>query len=366
MKSSIGQIAITKAIFHGIPAKGDVASPSIAARHSVCDMEPSAKSEIERRLRKVLIHSGRQVVENSSVESKTPAIVKDLLTVEDADFIAKSQELAQTLLDAQTRRNPSGMLFVAECLAGGSPSIMLVKVEQESGMLVEDSTEPGGVQAVRYLERLLLTSKSKVYKVALFDSADLVDDVLYGWAADVQMSGSEVAAFFLRAYLGCRLLGDPKELTSQFHQHAQAWVNKFVKDPDLRARYQMAIATEMLSERKTVSVRGFANSNLRQADHDPFVNYLSDHGVPVKMFDKDVSLIEPKLKRFSIAFESGVLITAPNSTYGDVIKIERVDGPISRVVIQDIMGDIKGRGVAGGSRPKEVDSGSAPMDASEG
>jgi nucleoid associated protein NdpA len=356
VKSSISQIEIVQSIFHGIPTRsrdeGDGAL--LVARDDVCNMEPEAKAEIETRLRKVLRRYGRQIVENSAVESKTPAVIKDLLSIDGVDFIGKSKELAQILLDVQTARNSAGMLFVAQCAVGGSAAIMLVKIERESGMLAEESSEQGGAQDVRYLRDLFLTSKSKVYKVALFDAADLEDGTLHGWAADVQMSGTEVAAFFLRRYLGCRLLDDPKELTKLFHQHAQDWANKCVHNPDVRARYGLAIAAELLSERGVVSPRGFAAGNLQATHRDGFLSYLSNHDVPTTTFDKDLSLIESRLKQFSIAFQSGVVVTAPRAAFDEVVKIEPVDGPLSRVVIQDVMGDFKGRGVAGG-RPSSTD-----------
>ncbi|WP_410809460.1 nucleoid-associated protein [Micromonospora sp. 067-2] len=368
MKSSIGQIEIVRSIFHGIPTRTRANGADVAAldaREDVCNMEPEARAEIETRLRKVLRRNGRQIVESSAVESKTPAVIKDLLAVEDADFIGKSKELAQILLEIQTARNSAGMLFVAQCVVSNSPAIMLVKIERESGMLAEESAEQAGAQDVRYLRDLFLTSKSKVYKVALFNSADLDSDTLHGWAADVQMSGNEVAAFFLRKYLGCQLLDDPKQLTKMFHQHAQDWTNKCVHNPDVRARYAMAIASELLSERGTVSPRGFAGSNLQPAHRDEFLDYLSRHGVPTTTFDKELSLIESRLKQFSIAFMSGVVVTAPRAAFDEVVKIERLDGPLSRVVIQDIMGDFKGRGVPGGRSTSADDDGPASGDSGE-
>jgi hypothetical protein len=348
-----------ESIFHGIPTRSPAegGKPArLTARDNVCNMEPEAKAEIETRLRKVLRKNGRQIVENPAVESKTPAVIKDLLSSNDANFIAKSKELAQILFEVQTARNSAGMLFVAKCMIGGSPGILLVKIERESGMLAEEPSGQDGSQDVRYLRDLFLTSKSKVYKVALFDSADLEHDELYGWAADVQMSGNDVAAFFLRKYLGCQLLNEPKELTKLFHQHAQDWVNKRVSNPDLRARYAMAIASELLSERKTISPHDFVKSNLQAIHGDDLLGYLADHGVPTTAFDKEISLIESRLKQFSIAFESGVVVIAPRAAFEEVVKIEPIDGPLSRVVIQDVMGDFKGRGISGG-RPNAKDAG---------
>ncbi|MFI8806307.1 nucleoid-associated protein [Micromonospora chalcea] len=353
--SSIGLIRIEKAIVHTIPklSRNSTLPEPLILRNSICNLEPPAQAELESRLRLVLKESGRQIVEDISTPSKTPAVIRIYLEDSDADFVSMSQELAQILRDSQSGANSAGILLVADCIAGDSQSVLLVKIEQEGGMRAEESEDDTEGQDVKFFSDLFLTSRSKVYKVALFRAIDLEDNLLYGWAADKQMTGGSLAVFFLRKYLGCQHLDEPKEVTRLFYQYSQNWVNTRVSDPATRARYAMAIASELLSEQPTVSPQAFAMSHLKTNHGDDYLTYLEGQGFPRSTFDKDASLIESRLTQFSITFDSGLTLSGPTSTMnGEIIQIQSLDGPLDRVIINDKMGTIKGRGIPGRSAHK--------------
>ena len=103
-------------------------------------------------------------------------------------------------------------------------------------MRAEESDDKTAGQDVKYFSDLFLTSRSKVYKVALFRAVDVDESLLYGWAADRQMTGGGLAVFFLRKYLGCQHLDEPKEVTRRFYQHSQNWVNTRVSNAETRTR----------------------------------------------------------------------------------------------------------------------------------
>ncbi|WP_167517574.1 nucleoid-associated protein [Micromonospora orduensis] len=323
-------------------------------RNSICNLEPPAQAELESRLRLVLKESGRQIVEDIEAPSKTPAIIRGYLEDSTADFVSMSQELAQVLRDSQSGANSAGILLVADCDTGSSRSVLLVKIEQEGGMRAEESVDKTAGQDVKYFSDLFLTSRSKVYKVALFRAVDVDESLLYGWAADRQMTGGGLAVFFLRKYLGCQHLDEPKEVTRRFYQHSQNWVNTRVSNAETRTRYAMAIASELLSERRTVSPQAFAVNHLKSNHRDDYLTYLENEGLPRATFDKDVSLIESKLSQFSLTFDSGLTLTGPRSTLeeGDIVQFQSLDGPVDRVIITDKVGPIKGRGVPGRSAHK--------------
>ncbi|MEW2476478.1 nucleoid-associated protein [Micromonospora gifhornensis] len=345
----MGLINIEKAIVHTIPklSRNSSSSEPLVLRNSICNLEPPAQAQLESRLRLVLKESGRQIVEDISAPAKTPAVIRGYLENGDADFVSMSQELAQILRDSQSGANSAGILLVADCNAGGSRSVLLVKIEQEGGMRAEESDSG---QDVKYFSDLFLTSRSKVYKVALFRADDMDESLLYGWAADKQMTGGGLAVFFLQKYLGCQHLDEPKEVTRLFYQHSQNWVNARVSDPATRTRYAMAIASELLSERTTVSPQAFALNHLKTSHRDDYLSYLQDKGLPRATFDKDASLIDSRLNQFSLTFESGVTLTAPRSALDEeIVKFQPLDGPLDQVIITDKVGAIKGRGVPGRS-----------------
>lgn len=169
------------------------------------------------------------------------------------DLVQVSGELAHALRDSQGGNSPAGLLLVASARLDGQQALLVVKLEHETGMQTNEIVTDGlRTFAMQYLDDLLLTQKSKVYKVALFSEEGLVEPGLQGWAADPQTSGKDVARFFLEKFLGCRHQNDPRELTRRFHDTAMNWVNSLRTDSDTRMNYVLATMVELQSPTPTL------------------------------------------------------------------------------------------------------------------
>jgi hypothetical protein len=352
MTSTFGNLEVAEVIVHIVPraSRGQTDAQPLQLSDAVCTLEEDARTQLETRLRLVLKDAGRQIVEDGAGTAKVPNIIRSYLEGTNSDFVSVSQELARVLRETQSGSNSDGVLLVANATLADSRAILMVKIEQEGGMraeLVESNTSRSF--DMRYFPDLFFTSRSKVYKVGLFSVNEMgADSSLRGWAADKQMTGREVAVFFLSKYLGCRHRDEPEELTRRFYEQGQQWVNKSIHEPATKARYVMAIASELQSQKATLSVDGFAKSHLDIRDRDAFKEAMQDNGVPSTTFDKSTELIKSQLELVQMAFASGITLVAPRTALeGDKIRVENLDEQLSRVTIVDEMLGVKGRGKSG-------------------
>lgn len=356
--ASFGTLEVREVILHIVPksirSKRD--QEPIQLSDAVCILQEEVRTQLETRLRLLLKESGRQIIEDVSTSSKLPELVRRYLDGTETNFVFVSREVATMLYEVQSGSMSGGILLVANCSFNSTSAILVVKIEREGGMRAElTDSEAGKTFDMRYFSDLFFTSKSRVYKIGLFSCGEQRSDgLLQGWAADKQLAGKTVAAFFLGRFLGCRHRDDPEELTKRFFEHGQQWVNKSVEDPTKKARYIMAITSELLNQHPTLSVTNFARNHLDEQDRDDFVRYIDNNGIPFETFDKSIELVQPQLERIQMAFASGITLIAPRSALeNETITVEGIEGSHqSRVTITDEVVEMKGRGTPGRSATK--------------
>ncbi|GAA4581130.1 hypothetical protein GCM10023176_61630 [Micromonospora coerulea] len=359
MTATFGSLDISRVIVHLVPkaGRGDDGASPIQLSDVACTLQDGVREELQARLRGLLAASGRQIVEDPEADSKVPAVVRNFLESPGDSFVSASRDLAVILREAQSGANSGGMLLVAECSLENFPAILVVKFEQERGIRAALTAEDGqNTFDMQFLRDLFLTNRSKVYKVGLFAASGILDGVLHGWAADKQMTGGKVAVFFLKRYLGCEHLEEPKELTRRFYERSQEWINKAVENPTTKARYAIAVVAELQSQRDTISVGSFATVHLEVGDRDSYVKYLQDHGVPRATFDKSVTLVESHLEKLQVAFGNGAVVAFPVAALEDQsVVIEAMADSQTRLSITGEMREVKGKGTPGRRPASDAD-----------
>ncbi|WP_369192433.1 nucleoid-associated protein [Streptomyces sp. R08] len=288
------------------------------------------KGRAQARLRSVLDRLAREVVEDPEIEAGVPDAVRAFLN-DKQDLVTVSGEIAHLLRDNQTGSNSAGLLLVATARLGDQPALLMVKLEQETGMQA-NSIITDGLRTfdMQFFANLLFTERSKVYKVALFSQEGAAAERLEGWAADAQLSGKTVARFFLEKFLGCRHKNDPRELTRRFHDTAMAWVNTHVTDPDVRMDYVMAVMVELQSTAAALDPTTFISTHLRPVHRDDFAQFLEENDVPIRVFDKDIELVGNRLQKMRVELSSGAFLVTPLEAVqdGTIEMAELGDGRI--------------------------------------
>ncbi|WP_432060803.1 nucleoid-associated protein [Streptomyces sp. S1] len=357
MRTDFGDLVVERAIVHVVPQRprGEDPPPLLLSE-TACRLDDGGRTALQGKLRDVLGRLGREVVEDPELRSVLPDAVRAFLNGKQ-DLVGVSGELAHALRDSQNGSSSAGLLLVAAARLDNQPALLMVKLEQETGMQA-NAIFTDGLRTfdMQYLANLLFTERSKVYKVALFSEEGMAGQRLQGWAADPQKSGKEVAQFFLERFLGCRHQNDPRELTRRFHDVAMDWVNsRFTNsDSDVRVDYVMAVMVELQSSDDTLDPATFIETHLREPHRDEFAEFLRANDVPVRSFDKNTDLIGNRLQKVRFDLASGAFLIAPLEAVQDgTVAVKDLGGGRTTVTVTDTLANTSS-GAAAGRPPKST------------
>ncbi|MCI3243162.1 nucleoid-associated protein [Streptomyces spinosisporus] len=368
MSIDFGLLKIREVIVHEVPKvfRRETNPAPLRLSQVSSPLTPEVLKNLQVKFRGDLAHSGREIVEDSPRSSKVPDIVRDYLDGDESDFVLVSQDLAEALRASQDGANSGGLLLVASASIAEKRALLIVKLANENGMRATfDSVNGKDTFQVVYLNDLLFAGKAQVYKAGLFLQPQDDEHALEGFVSDKQTPGSRIAGFFLQDYLGCRPKEQPEELTLRFFESSGKWIDSFSTSSEKQTRYTVALLSELQSNRRSISMRGFANSHLDEEDRDAYVHLMSESGVPKTPFEKDLYLVESKLAKIQYTFDSGTVVIVPPSalTEGIVHVVDDDDG-LSRIEVLDHLKEMKSRGSGGrrSNRPRDLESsdGSGP------
>jgi hypothetical protein len=342
MRTDFGELVIKQTIVHSVPTrlKKDPRSYTVELSDEASPLSDKVQSALEKRLVKILNTHACSVTEDPEPKSPLPDWVRDFMA-EEQDLVEVSGHLARHLQDCQTGSNSRGLLVVAQVQLARQRALLLVKLEQETGMQARRVGEEGKrTFDVQFYADLLFTEKANVFKLALFTADGAKEDMLQGWAADRQRSTRRMAGFFLHDFLGCTFTEDPAEVTGRFHDVALKWVNSRLSEPaDAQARidYTMAILSELQSTPETINPREFTDRNLKGDHRREFLAHLSENGIPEQTFVKDTELIEPRLQKMRVDFSSGAFLVAPLDAVEETVTFEALaDGRTTATVTGEV------------------------------
>ncbi len=348
MARDLGRLDIVKLIVHDVPShKVNVAGPSPTLSEVESPLSITVRNYIREKVTGTLLYHSFPVAFDSVSNSPVPEWVKENLEDLTQDFVVMSQKMANHLFECQKGYNSSGLLVVAQTTIEGVRSLALMKLEKEAGARVSQINHQGKPTFdVEHLPDLMLTDKTRVFKVGFFVQEGNTLEGIEGLVSDNQ-SGQwhrgDVADFFLRSFLGCRLREEPRVTTRKFLDATEEWLNDSVTDPVKKMRYEVASLAEMQRVATEINPRTFADSYLDVEDRQPYIAHLLEREVPDTNFQKDTSMVVARLKRVSMELESGVTIFARTDVFEDRVQIAPMDNGQSRIEIVDRVKNIKGR-----------------------
>ena len=348
MAISVSQINLGRIIFHHVPSGPTADAHDLILSRIESPLNDQARNYFRQKLVATLTNMAYPVVFDPQSTSVVPGLVLNMTTAGNQQFVGNSQIMAQHLYDIQTKSNAPGVLAVAEVDASGRQAVAVVKLEHEEGARARPIDYRGEPTFdVEHLRNLMLTSKTRVFKAALFaqSGTELAD--IEGLVSDNQIARgtkSGIAAFFLSRFLGCRWQEDPAIVTRDFLEAAQEWINGEVADPSKQTGYTLAVLTEMQRNVDVIDPELFAAEHLDLDDRQHFVDYLEDHGVLTAAFPKDNSLVSTQLKKVSMNLASGVMVIGTLGAFEEKVKTNAArDGQVE-ISITDRLTNVKGRG----------------------
>jgi hypothetical protein len=253
----------------------------------------------------------------------------------DAEFVDESRNVADALADAQTRRDLPGGVVVVFTGTVGAPSsrfFAVIKAETHNGFM-RDADDHGHLGLV-FLEKLLLTPQTKLYKIGMFIDANRRGDDEARWNAYLYDDGVSprdrygAAQYFYESFLGLAFMQSSARETKVFHDLTKGFITALQIPEEEKVTLHNALVTYLKADvSPTVSVRAFADSYVRdRAVHDSYTAHMYDQGFPRHAVNKDLGDIRSALRQRRILFRSKVSITAPAEAFEQYVEIEAIQG----------------------------------------
>ncbi len=350
MNRDITRLRIEKIIVHDVPRRsltGDADPLRLSEMESVLDQE--LRNFFRERVVAGLQSGAYGVAFDAESESPVPALILDNLGQQTKDFVTMSRETAEHLHVAQKGTASSGLLIVMQGSLRQMSALAILKLERQRGLLATPQEHDGKVTFdIQQVHNLMLTEKTRVFKVGLFLQEGDTLNTVWGQVSDKQRGErpvTEVAGYFLRTFLGCRLREEPEVTTKRFFQATQAFINDKVSDAATKARYHVALLATLNNQEDAVRPRDFAEEHLDIDERQLYMEWLFEEGVPTNEFPKDIGTIAGQLKRIQLDFEGGVTILATPEALGDRnhVSIDPLGDDLTRVVIEDRLKGMRGR-----------------------
>jgi nucleoid-associated protein YejK len=341
MKLNFADLVIHRLIAHEVPLTQPKGGPVLSDE----DRAPDTKIEnfFRQRITSSLNESGIDVVYDPSADKTVKDGIEELLSTP-RHLVAVSQTLARRLYDVQNRQNTAGLLVIAVGTIQNRAAVCVLKLEHEEGIRVVELSEKGvHTFNLEYLNNLVLTKRTRVFKVGLFVAAKptyaRISDEQFGRGAN-----RGVADFYLHDFLGCHLATAPEVQTEHFLRSAQEFINEDVTDPEKRARYEQALLAELHSKDDGIRPRQFAQKHIDTAEErHQFATRVQLAGLPADLIPKSLALIGNTIKRIQMSFANGTTITAHPELVGKEIKITGLDDGRTRVEMEDVLKQVKPR-----------------------
>lgn len=342
------QLSVHRLIIHEVPQhlRRDTESSPVFS-----EIESELDEDLRVFFREKIVESAGSstafgVLFDEDSPSPIPGLIGSFLSGNGGDFIGFSKEVAQHLHDKQGGVNPGGLVTIVDCRLETRKAVGILKLEKEKGVRLNQTTRQGKrTFDVNYIRDLILTKKTKLFKIGFFwtdpdggDPAGAVCDDQRGY-----MPKTEIASFFLSDFLGCRLMDDPRVATKQFFIAAQEFFNQNLEDPAKRARAVNHLLSEVTSGRTQINIRAFANDYLPADKRQAFTEHIHSAGIRGASIRKNLELIEGQTEKMSIEFFNDVKVIAGREAFGETVKLQSLPNGEARVEVTGKLKQVKSK-----------------------
>lgn len=270
-----------------------------------------------------------------------PSLVNQLLQANDTDFINLSYKVAVQLTAAQSNRSiPGGVVVVFTGVRGSSQEKFLGIIKADVYSAYEKHEDPKTHEiSLEYIEEVLLTPSSKLYKTAGFfekstsgsPPKDLKEQFRV-FVSDSQISqsdGKAAAKYFYKDFLGCDYPHTSARVTKQFFDLTKIFIADLDIDEYKKHDYLTALNTYLrIDTGSSASVSEFSQRYFDTNTGDAYKVFATKAGMPLTAFAKNTEHIERPLKQRKVKFKSDVKITGSSDAFRKLITFEVFDSDI--------------------------------------
>lgn len=309
--------------------------------HEYTRFSNDAMETFKQRVVEALGESSRAVQMEIVCQETTdlPQIVEKAIDEDDDTFAVSSYDFATLLTDAQQMKSIPGGIVVVFTGTQGHPSkkfLGIIKAETHSAYEKEVDDKTGEI-SLKYVEEVLLTPSSKLYKTAgFFEKAAYVspyNDLNDKWAVMVSDSqinkagGKAAAKYFYSDFLGCGYPQTSARTTKHFYDSAKSFISGMDVSESKKSDYINALTTYLkVDTSSSIGTADFASKYFDVDIQDAFAEHMESEGIPTASFTKDVEHITESLKFRKVKTSKNVKISAPSDSFKDLITITTIEG----------------------------------------
>ncbi len=338
MEIQLNTIIIQKVIVHTIPKHKKNAEGETEPKYS------KQESKLSDGLRLFFRDKITQALDsdkafkicfNDSSASPVSYISKKLLTDEADDFVESSKTLAKYLFDVQVGSNAAGILVCIYGSVNSKRTCFFLKLEMDKGvqLTLDPETDSYDIEEV---ENLMLTQKTRIYKVAMFILRDDFKAKYDGKTMDYQIdikNKKDVTTWFIERFLGCYAYEDPKIATQKFYNFTRAFIDT-IDEPIEQAKYIQDLNSYVQKNSASLSPREFADDYFQSTEQKSnYKSFLESKNFPFSSFLRDISQIENQVKKITINFDNDITIIGTKGVLNDKVTLEKLDDGRTRAEI---------------------------------
>lgn len=330
-------ITLNQIIIHNVypPSDDGVSEPFIS--QELIDLGPIAEGKLVERISRVLGHESKSL-QMEIVNTSTTSCFhfsSTLIEKNDSDFIASSAEIARLHTAAHTNKAwPGGSLVIVSGTSGVSNKrcLFIIKAEPQSGFKEEAVTDHK--IALEYIDNLILTPQSKLYKVGVFvevsrdteqdQSRGISDFEAYIFDSNIQAKDdSKAAQYFYSNFLGLKIPENAQQKTRDFHKLTKEFINGANLDSEEKLDLQQALYTYLkVDQSNTIQVASFADTYITDEEvKDDYIEFMENKNFPTTTVVKDLNLIKGQLKQRKVNFSSQIKIIGPADTFNELVEV---------------------------------------------
>jgi hypothetical protein len=268
-------------------------------------------------------------------ESPISWISNEFLKSDGSNIVLQSKAITKHLFDIQVGYNAAGILVVIFGKLNSVNTCIILKLEKDKGaqLTLDPKTHSYNIAEV---EDLMLTQKTKIFKVAMFILRDdfkvKFDGLIMDYQIDIKEK-KEVTTWFIDKFLGCRAFEDPKITTQHFYNYTRAYINALEEDID-RAKYIQDLNSYVQKNSLTLNPKEFADDYLISTAHrNDYKNFLQTKNFSFTSFPKDLSQIDRQVKKITLTFDNDISIVGNKGTFDKKVKLEKLDNGQTRAEI---------------------------------
>lgn len=349
MNIDIRLLQVTKVIVHEVPQRrANINNAQIRYSEIESTLNDELRNYFRERILGSLTSAGYEVVFRSRPRSPVPDLISGHIRGLTTDFVQTSKEIAAHLYQTQTAVNSPGLLCVVEVEIQSSRGIGILKLDKVTAVRIDPVNVRGSETFnLEHLRDLILSRSSRVVKAGMFvpQQGTSEPDAVEGLVSDNQRGyapSTEIADFFLRDFLGCELLDSPEVATKKYFHTAEDFITQ-VEDQERKTVYESALISDLNNQTTVVRPREFASTHLELDDRQNFLDWLSEHQVEVRQFEKNTELIRNQLRKISYEFESGISVLIPPETLDEQANMSNMDDGRTYLQIRDRVIKMKGK-----------------------